>query len=276
MKFALAQLNYTIGDIDGNTSKIIAAVERAKREGADVVIFAEQAISGTPAFDLLRKTTFLELCEDALERIASHCDSIAAVVGSPILTTEGIQSAALVLEHGRIRYSISKQHITARREMGFLNGGDGMATVTIAGEKVAIVVGDDFRSIKRIDPNVRTLININARRYGKGVMSRRYDVIRNMAYVEAKNIIFVNQVGGSGEIVYDGTSGVMSADGNLILLTKSFEEDFGLYDTEANYPPFQMPDEFFRHDRTEQLYRSARLFPQERLYEGVCWSVGRY
>lgn len=259
MKFALAQLNYTIGDIDGNTSKIIAAVERAKTEGADVVIFAEQAVSGTPAFDLLRKTTFLELCEDALERIASHCDTISAVVGSPILTTEGIQSAAVVLERGKIRYSVSKQHITARREMGFLNGGDGVATITLAGEKVAIVVGDDFRALKHIDHNVSTLININARRYGKGVMSRRYDVIHNLAYVEAKNIIFVNQVGGSGEIVYDGSSGVMGADGNMILLMKSFEEDFGTYDTCADNSPIHLPEELFRHDRTEQLYRAAVL-----------------
>ena len=257
MKFALAQLNYTIGDIDGNTSKIIAAVERAKAEGADVVIFAEQAISGTPAFDLLRKTTFLELCEDALERIATHCDTISAIVGSPILTTEGIQSAAIVLERGRIRYSISKRHITARREMGFLNGGDGMATITLAGERVAIVVGDDFRTIKRIDPNVRTLININARRYGKGTMSRRYEVVRNLACVEGKQIIFVNQVGGSGEIVYDGSSCVMGADGNLLLLTKSFEEDFGIFDTEANNPPINVPEEIFRHDRTKMLYRAA-------------------
>ena len=89
MKIALAQINYTIGDIDGNTSKIIDAVERAKSEGADVVVFAEQAVSGTPAFDLLRKTTFLELCEEALEDIASHCDSIVAIVGSPLLSIDG-------------------------------------------------------------------------------------------------------------------------------------------------------------------------------------------
>ena len=62
MKIALAQLNYTIGDIAGNTAKIIIAVERAKEEGADVVLFAEQALCGTPAFDLLRKSTFIELC----------------------------------------------------------------------------------------------------------------------------------------------------------------------------------------------------------------------
>ena len=62
MKIALAQLNYTIGDIDGNYVKIVGAIERAKAEKADLILFAEQAVSGTPAFDLLRKTTFLELC----------------------------------------------------------------------------------------------------------------------------------------------------------------------------------------------------------------------
>ena len=66
MKIAIAQLNYTIGDIDGNASKIIDSINKAKAQRADLVIFAEQAVSGTPAFDLLRKTTFLELCEDAL------------------------------------------------------------------------------------------------------------------------------------------------------------------------------------------------------------------
>ena len=78
MKIAIAQLNYTVGDIDGNTSKIIDSITRAKGLGADLVLFAEQAVSGTPAFDLLRKTTFLELCEDALVQIASCCDDIGA------------------------------------------------------------------------------------------------------------------------------------------------------------------------------------------------------
>ena len=66
MKIAIAQLNYTVGDIDGNTAKIVGAIDEAKARRADLVIFAEQAVSGTPAFDLLRKTTFLELCEEAL------------------------------------------------------------------------------------------------------------------------------------------------------------------------------------------------------------------
>ncbi len=66
MKIAIAQLNYTVGDVEGNASKIIDAINQARALHADLVVFAEQALSGTPAFDLLRKTTFLELCEDAL------------------------------------------------------------------------------------------------------------------------------------------------------------------------------------------------------------------
>ena len=80
MKIALAQLNYTIGDIDGNANRIIEAVRRAEAEGADLVLFSEYAVSGTPAYDLLRKTTFLTLCEEALERIAEACRRVTAIV----------------------------------------------------------------------------------------------------------------------------------------------------------------------------------------------------
>ena len=98
MKIALAQLNYTVGDVEGNTNKIIESVRRAKAEGADLVVFAEQAISGAPSFDLLRKNPFLEQCEDALMRIAAECDTVDAIVGLPILTKEGTISAAALIQ----------------------------------------------------------------------------------------------------------------------------------------------------------------------------------
>ena len=259
MKIALAQLNYTIGDIAGNTAKIIIAVERAKEAGADVVIFAEQALSGTPAFDLLRKTTFLELCDEALDEIASYCNDITAVVGTPILMQNGTQSAAVVIENGKIKRYIAKANITARREMGFLNSGEGAKVVRIAGEKVAIVVGDDFSLLKDVDRDVDIIFSINARRYGKGLMSYRYETMHNIAFVESKTIALINHVGGSGEIVYDGSSCVIDSKGNIALLMKSFEEDFAVYDTLADNEPCELPHELETHERTGYIYNAAVL-----------------
>ena len=257
MKIALAQLNYTIGDIAGNTAKIIIAVERAKEAGVDVVVFAEQALSGTPAFDLLRKTTFLELCDEALDEIASYCNGITAVVGTPALMQNGTQSAAVVIENGKIKRYITKANITARREMGFLNSGEGVKVVRIAGEKVAIVVGDDFSHLKEVDNDVDIIFSINARRYGKGLMSYRYETMHNLAFVESKTIVLINHVGGSGEIVYDGTSCVINDKGDIALLMKSFEEDFAVFDTLAENKPCELPKELERHERTGYIYNAA-------------------
>lgn len=195
MKIAIAQLNYTIGDIDGNTSKIIDAIQRAKAQRADLVIFAEQAVSGTPAFDLLRKTTFLELCEDALVEIASCCDGIAAIVGLPILTSAGTISAAALIQDRKVLRYVGKKYITARREMGFLVPSKGYEYATIKGHKCAIIVGDDLSREHDFDKSVETIISINARRYGKGTMIYRYEMLRNLAFVEGKNLVIVNQVG---------------------------------------------------------------------------------
>lgn len=255
MKIAIAQLNYTIGDVDGNATKIIDAIGKAKSQRADLVIFAEQALSGTPAFDLLRKTTFLELCEDALVEIASCCDGIAVVLGLPILTSDGTISAAALIQDRKILRYVGKKHITARREMGFLVASKGYEYATIKGHKCAIVVGDDLSREHDFDQSVETILSINARKYGKGTMTYRYEMMRNLAFVEGKNLVMVNQVGGSTDIVYDGTSGVLNNRGELVLMMKSFEEDFRIYDTEAQAEPVEVPT---CGDRTRMIYEAAR------------------
>lgn len=255
MKIAIAQLNYTIGDIEGNRSKIIEAVNKAKAQKADLVIFAEQAISGTPAFDLLRKTTFLELCEDALAEIAAHCQGITAIVGSPMLTAEGTISAAVLMQDGAIRRVIGKKHITARREMGFLIPSKGFEYITIAGHRCAVIVGSDLRYEHDFDKSVETILSINARRYGKGALSYRYEHMRQLAYVEGKNIVMVNQVGGSTDLVYDGTSGALDSRGELVLMMKRFQEDLQIFDTEAPAIPITAPTS--NEVRTQMLYKAA-------------------
>ena len=255
MKIAIAQLNYTIGDVDGNASKIIDSINKAKAQGADLVIFAEQAVSGTPGFDLLRKTTFLELCEEALVEIASACDGIAAIVGLPLLTADGTISAAALIQDRKVLRYIGKKHITARREMGFLVPSKGYEYATIKGHKCAIIVGDDLSREHDFDRSVETIVSINARKYGKGTMTRRYEMMRNLSFVEGKNLVLVNQVGGATEIVYDGTSGAFNSRGELVLMLKSFEEDFRIFDTEAEGTPVTIPSS---GDRTRMVYEAAR------------------
>ena len=258
MKIALAQLNYTIGDIDGNMSLIKDAVAKAKMEKADVVLFAEYAISGTPAYDLLRKTTFLTLCEEALEEIASACKGITAIVGSPMLTERGAVSAAVVLRDGEIVDVVEKQHIKARREAGFIVSGEGYKEIDLYGKRVAVVVGDDLSHLQELDSDIDLVVSINSRRYGKGLLTYRLETLRNLTYTEARNVVIINQVGGAGDLVYDGTSGVMNKSGELELLLKSFEEDFQIYDTEADNEPIEVPFTSY-NDRTRIVYKAACL-----------------
>ena len=259
MKIALAQLNYTTGDIQGNASKIVDAVEKAKAAHADLVVFAEQAVSGTPAFDLLRKTTFIELCDEALENIASHCKGIAAIVGLPILTNDGTISAAAVVVDGKVVRCVGKQFISARREMGYLVPSKGYEYVEMCGHKMAVVVGDDLSHIHDMDREADMIVSINSRRYGKDVLAYRYDSFRKTAFVEGKTLVFINNIGGSAEIVYDGTSCVVDKSGEITLMMKSLEEDFAVYDTDAEHKAVETMPYSTCNDHTRMLYRAACL-----------------
>ncbi len=259
MKIALAQLNFTIGDIKANSEKILLAINNAKEAGADLVVFAEFAISGTPAYGLLTKTTFLTICEEAVESIASKCNGIAAIIGTPYLTAEGpISAAAYVDGNGNVEY-IGKRHVTARREMGYIVGSSiGSHNITIGDETLNVVVGDDLSYMEDVDENVDIVISVNARRYGKGLLSRRFEKVSRLAFSEGKPLVIVNQVGGSGNIVYDGTSGVLDSEGHLIKLLKSFEEDIQIFDTKAENKPFEVPFTSYK-DRTRMIYEAACL-----------------
>lgn len=139
--------------------------------------------------------------------------------------------------------------------MGFLVGSKGYEYATIKGHKCAIVVGDDLSRERDYDKSVETVISINARKYGKGTMTYRYEVMRNLSFVEGKNIVMVNQVGGSTDIVYDGTSGAFNNRGELVLMMKNFEEDFQIFDTRAQARPVVIPTS---GDRTRLVYEAAR------------------
>src|SRR5690606_156663 len=108
----IAQLNYQIGNLKANSEMIIAALDEGKRQGVDLVVFAEMALTGYPAKDLWVSPDFIAQTEEAMKRVAAHCHGIACVLGMPLLNKTGrgkpLFNAAVLLADGRVRGSASK------------------------------------------------------------------------------------------------------------------------------------------------------------------------
>ena len=147
MKIALAQMNYTVGDFEANKMKIIDCIQQAKVQGVDLVVFSEQAISGAPAYDLLNKVSFLDLCEESLVEIASCCDNISVLVGLPCQNKDNKTiSVAALIEDRRIKRYIGKKTVDSRDELFHLSPSEGCEYIKIGGKKVAVVVGSDIKT----------------------------------------------------------------------------------------------------------------------------------
>ncbi len=255
MKIAIAQLDYTIGDFEGNKLKIIESISRAKSLGADLVVFAQGAISGVPGYDLLRKYTYLEASEEALVEIASHCDDISVLVGLPIQGDKGTVYAAAHIHNRRIEHFISKKVVSSREEKPYLVSGNVIKYLRIAGEKVAVVVGEDIIGENDFSPNIDIVVNINSHPYCRGIVERRYNFLSRVAYTTGRPVVFVNQVGGQTDILYDGSSAAFNAKGKAICLLKSFEEDLRVVDTAATAPAIPVPPQ----DKTVNVFHAMKM-----------------
>ncbi len=254
MRIAVAQLNYTIGDFEGNKIKIIDNINRAKSQGADLVMFSRDAICGAPGYDLIRKYTFLEHCEESLVEIASHCDDISVLVGLPIQGTDGTVSAVAHINNRRIERFISKKHILTREERPYLSSGGGVRYVRIAGEKVAVVIGEDIGLEKEYSPNTDIILNFATYPYCRGVIERRYDFYSRIAYEAGRPLIYVNHVGGQTDMLFDGSSAAFNAGGEAIALLKNFEEDFRIVDT-ASTTTVPIPPQ----DKTANVFHAIKM-----------------
>ncbi len=255
MKIAVAQLDYTIGDFEGNKLNIIENIARAKSLGADLVIFAQGAISGTPGYDLLRKYTYLEHSEEALIEIASHCDDISVLVGLPIQGEGGTVCAAAHIHNRRIEHFISKKNVASREERPYIVPGKGPKYLRIAGEKVAVVVGEDIRNDNDFSPNVDVIVNITSQPYSRGIVEKRYNFFSRIAYTAGRPVVYVNQVGGQTDILFDGSSAAFNAKGKAICLLKNFEEDLQVVDTSASTPAIPVPPQ----DKTANVFHAMKM-----------------
>jgi NAD+ synthase (glutamine-hydrolysing) len=249
MKIALAQQNYHIGNFEENRNKIIEGIERAKKDGADLVVFSELSICGYPPRDFLEFEDFINQCYASIDIIKQHADTIGVIVGSPARNPkkEGkdLFNAAFLLFEKEIKAEIHKTllpNYDVFDEYRYFEPALQWNIAEFKGKKLAITICEDIwnmgdNPLYRITPmeqllqfNPDVMINISASPYNYA-----QDVVRN-SIVKAHTVkyklpmLYCNAVGSQTEIVFDGGSLVYDINGNRVQEMKYFEEDYALFD----------------------------------------------
>lgn len=254
MKIAIAQMNYSCGNFEYNKFKIIDAIAKAKQEGAQLIVFAEEAISGVPAHSLLVRGSFLDKAEETLVEIAAFTDNISVLIGLPLHKKSGTVSAAAYIKNRHIRRYIAKKSLQGDLDAAYMQQGRGYEYVNIEGEKIAVTLGGDFLMDHDFS-DASTVIVMGADRYQQGRIEKRYNHLSEKAFMADANVVFVNHVGGSNEVVYDGSSAMFNRKGNAVALLGSFVEEIAFVDTTVEYEPIEIPYQ----DKIANVYSALRL-----------------
>lgn len=246
IRVALAQLNVRVGDLDGNVGKIIDAYDAAVEGGADVVVYGELTVTGYPPEDLLHKPRFIADSRAALERIAAHTGDVAAVIGYHELDSHLYNSAA-VCAFGTVRSSHRKQllpnYAVFDEERYFEPGIDPGPLVEIAGVRIGVSICEDIWSaggpvLAQAAAGAELAVNINGSPYRRGKQEIREGVVSARVSEAGIPLVYVNQVGGQDELVFDGGSVVMTANGELAARAPLYEEALEFVDLDfAAGPP---------------------------------------
>ncbi len=257
MRIALAQINTTVGDLPGNRGLMLEAARRAADGGADLVVFPELSLTGYPPRDLVEKESFLERVEEHLNGLAADTAGlspalICGYVGrSDSSAGKQATNSAALIQGGRIRFRQDKALLPTYDvfdEARYFRPAERQALCEIAGRKVALTICEDAWNDKQFwerrlynrDPveelaraGAELLISVNASPYHMGKRELRRQIFANTARRRRLPVVYVNQVGGNDELVFDGSSFALDAEARLIASARSFAEDLVFAD------PFQ-------------------------------------
>lgn len=220
LRMALVQMNPLVGALDHNARLMLAAIDRARERGAQLVVFPELAITGYPPEDLLLRPRFLQDTAAQIERIASRVRDIDVVTGAPVATDRGVINAALLLREGRVQARYAKHMLpnySVFDERRYFEHGTDACVVEVAGARIGLTVCED---IWRPEPaalaaaaGAELILNLNASPYHRGKAAEREAVVRARVRETGCPVIYLNMVGGQDELVFDGRSFIVSGDG---------------------------------------------------------------
>jgi NAD+ synthase (glutamine-hydrolysing) len=256
MKIALAQINTTVGDIDGNRDKVLQTMEKAKEMGADLAVFPELCLTGYPPRDLLGLHGFVESNLRALREIANQSDSMGVLLGfvdrNPRKEGRNFYNAAAFLAQGNIQAIIHKTLLPTYDvfdEDRYFEKAEGVRLIHFGGRVLGVSIcedawnSEDFwsRPLYSTDP-IRTqiekganlLINISASPYEMEKPLFRYRMLRDHVRKHKTAMIYVNLVGGNDDLLFDGNSLAIGKAGNVIAQGQRFSEDLLIVDPDSS------------------------------------------
>ncbi|MBL7815786.1 MAG: NAD+ synthase [Saprospiraceae bacterium] len=253
MKIALAQLNYHIGNFEGNLEKMLGMVTKAKALKADIVVFGELATCGYPPRDFLEFDDFIRKAYASVGKLAEVAQGIAIVVGSPSrnpkLEGKDLFNSAFFLADGQIQHVQHKTLLPTYDifdEYRYFEPADSWKTLTFKGKKIALTVCEDIWNVGNENPLYRIcpmdemmdeqpdlMLNLSASPFSYDHAPDRIHVLKaNVARYKVP-VFYANQSGGQTDIIFDGGSIVMSPDGNVFDEMPYFEECLRVYDLDT-------------------------------------------
>ncbi|MDY7019700.1 MAG: NAD+ synthase [Chloroflexota bacterium] len=240
IRVGMAQINPTVGDLSGNTKKIIQFIEKAKSLGVDLLTFPELAITGYPPEDLLLKPQFIIRNYESLNEIVKHASGIAIVVGFVDSDSDIYNAAAIIYDNkiAGVCHKIYLPNYGVFDENRYFHAGNECTVFIIYGITMGITICEDMwyengPATTQAYTGARLLINISASPYHAGKTQYRERMLATRA---ADNVAFVvhnNLVGGQDELIFDGNSLIINEKGETIYRGKQFEEDLVIADLDV-------------------------------------------
>lgn len=237
LRVALAQVNSTIGDFEGNRAKILEAARRAEEYGADLVAFPELVVTGYPPEDQLLRPAFIQEAEQHLLTLASEAAGLPPLVVGCLDFTDHLYNTAAVIYGGAVLARYHKQRLPnygVFDEERYFYPGDETLVCTIGGVEVGITICEDAWYPEPVRDaavaGAEVVVNINGSPFHAGKTSFRERMIATRAGDNTVALAYVNQVGGQDELVFDGNSLVVDPLGNIVARGKSMEEDLVVFD----------------------------------------------
>ncbi len=232
LRIAIAQINLLVGDIAGNARRVLAATRRARDElEAHAVVFPELTLAGYPPEDLLYKPHFLEQIDLALDDVAKQTTGITLVLGFPEAGDGLLFNSAAVLRDGEIHKVYRKQELPnygVFDEKRYFHPGHAPCVFELEGVAVGVTLCEDIWLPGAVEQSALTgaklVLNLNASPYHANKTHEREHVVRERVAASGVPLVYCNLVGGQDELVFDGASFVMDAQGEIVIRAPEFEE----------------------------------------------------